>query len=83
MCQAYVVRPFAVVSLVNSPLETAWRPSGTVILTSYAALSEGWWLPGNQVIDPVGSPSPRAPSAVRSQPSSEVSGSVIVSGLPE
>ncbi|CAM5535323.1 hypothetical protein SFUMM280S_05749 [Streptomyces fumanus] len=40
-------------------------------------------MPGNQAIDPVGSPSASAPSAVGSQPSSEPSGSVIVSGAPE
>lgn len=50
---------------------------------SYAALSLGWWLPGNQAMDPAGSPRATEPSAVRSQPSFDPSGSVIVSGEPE
>lgn len=83
VCQVNVVRPPRVRSSRNSPLETTPRPSGTVIARSYVALSEGWWLPGNQAIEPVGSPSPTAPSAVGSQPSSESSGSVMVSGSPE
>lgn len=50
---------------------------------SYVALSEGWLFPGNQAMDPVGSPSARAPSSVGSQPSAEPSGSVMVTGFPE
>ncbi len=83
MRQREVVRSPAVVSLLNSPLDTARSPRGTVTVRSYAALSDGWWLPGNQVIEPVGSPSASTPSVVRSQPSSEPSGSVTVSGVPE
>jgi hypothetical protein len=82
-CQAKVVRPLFDSSRLNSPLDTAFRPSGTVIVMSYVALSLGWWLPGNQAMEPVGSPRARAPSAVLSQPSCESSGSVIVSGRPE
>lgn len=48
----------------------------------YVALSDGWWLPGNQVIEPAGSPTATAPSPVRSQPSCEPSASVIDSGTP-
>ena len=77
------MRPLFGSSRLNSPLDTAFRPSGTVIVMSYVALSLGWWLPGNQAIEPVGSPRARAPSAVLSQPSCEPSGSVIVSGRPE
>ncbi len=49
---------------------------------SYAALSLGWWLPGNQVIEPTGSPTPTAPSSPVIQPSLEPSASVRAFGLP-
>ncbi|CAM5732101.1 hypothetical protein SHIRM173S_09335 [Streptomyces hirsutus] len=78
-----VVRSPLVRSPAGSPLDTARRPLGTVAVTVYVALSKGWWLPGNHAIEPVGWPSATAPSAVRSQPSSEPSGSVTVTGAPE
>lgn len=34
VCQWDVVRPPLVLLAVNSPLETAWRPSGTVTVRS-------------------------------------------------
>jgi hypothetical protein len=83
VCQVKDVRSPLVRSPVSSPLETARSPFGTVTWMSYAALSEGWWLPGNQAMEPVGWPSATAPSSVRSQPSCEPSGPVIVSGAPE
>lgn len=49
---------------------------------SYVALSLGWWLPGNQVIEPSGSPTATAPSRVVIQPSSEPSGSARGFGFP-
>ncbi len=61
----------------------AFSGSGTVTSMSYAALSLGWWLPGNQAMEPVGSPRATEPSAVRSQPSSSPSASVTVFGEPE
>lgn len=78
-----VVRPSRVLRSANSPLETTSSPSGTVTEMSYDALSDGWWLPGNHAMDPVGSPRASAPASVGSQPSSEPSGSVIVCGVPE
>lgn len=78
------MRPFSVTGgPAITPLETAVSPFGTVTVRSYAALSLGWLLPGNQAIDPVGSPRASAPSSVGSQPSSDSSGSVMVFGDPE
>lgn len=64
-------------------MDTAVSPLGTVTAMSYDALSLGWLLPGNQAIEPVGSPSATEPSAVLSQPSFDPSGSVMVFGEPE
>lgn len=76
------VRPAAVRVPASSPLETAVSPDGTDTVTSKAALSEGWSLPGNHAMEPTGSPSARAPSSVRNQPSCEPSGSVSSQGTP-
>lgn len=83
VCQWYVVVAPETFRDVSSPLETAVRPRGTVAVRLYVALSLGWSLPGNQAIDPTGSPSATDPSAVLSQPSFDPSGSVRVSGEPE
>ena len=70
-------------ALVNSPLEMACSPSGTVTVMSYEALSLGWWLPGNQAIDPSARRArPRRPPSSASLPRSRPR-SVIVSGAPE
>ncbi|GAA3301891.1 hypothetical protein GCM10020295_46210 [Streptomyces cinereospinus] len=81
--QVAVVRPPVVRSARSSPFDTARRPRGTVTVMSYAALSDGWWLPGYQAMEPTGWPRASAPSSVGSQPSCEPSGSVIVAGVPE
>ncbi|RPK79433.1 hypothetical protein EES45_15520 [Streptomyces sp. ADI97-07] len=77
------VRPLFVRRDTNSPFETAVRPSGTEIRTSYEALSTGWWFPGNQAGEPAGSPRATAPCSVLSQPSRDPSASVTVRGAPE
>ncbi|CAM5675518.1 hypothetical protein SCALM49S_01841 [Streptomyces californicus] len=65
------------------PLETAVeRLRNMRTSMSYAALSLGWWLPGNQVMDPVGSPRATDPSSVGSQPSCAPSASVTGCGEP-
>lgn len=54
----------------GTPLLTAVTPCGTVISKSYAALSDGWSLTGNQVLADSGWPSAIAPSAVCRNPPS-------------
>ena len=53
--QVEVVSPLAVVSLVRTPVAAAVTVSGTVMVNSKVALSEGWLLDGNHVIAPEGS----------------------------
>ena len=66
----------------SAPLAIASVPRGTVIEMSKLALSVGWSLLGNQVGEPCGSPTTKAPSLVRTQPSIDPSSSVISCGLP-
>jgi hypothetical protein len=49
-------------------LDTASRPSGTVIRTSKEAASSGWPLTGNQPAAPCGWPAATAPSSVCRKP---------------
>ncbi len=83
--QVQVVRPSARgfgFSVSGSPPETARWPFGTVARRVYVALSSGWWLPGNQVIAPDGSPSATVPAFPVSQPSSLPSASSRGPGRP-
>ncbi len=75
-CQSQVVHPSTVVRLRSRPLDTPVRPSGTVMATSYVALSLGWLLQGKTVIAPTGSLATTAPSSVVTQPSTAKSGSM-------
>ncbi len=77
-----VVCPCTVLRPTSTPLETAVRPCGTVMVMSYDALSVGWLSDGNQVMAPCGSFATNAPSSVGIQPSGEPSGSVTGPGLP-
>ncbi len=81
-CQRNVVFPCAVRCPRSTPLATAVRPCGTVIVKSYVDLSLGWLFAGNQDIAPCGSPATKAPSSVAIQPSAEPSGSVTCLGTP-
>src|SRR3954451_5792250 len=80
--QVNVVRPPLDERDVSNPLPTASRPSGTVIVIVEVALSRGLSLAGNQPGEPWGSPTTNAPSSVGTQPSMDLSGSVITDGTP-
>ena len=64
------------------PFANASRPAGTVIANSNVALSRGLSLTGYQPGEPCGSLTTKAPSSVGTQPSIDLSGSLIAFGLP-
>ena len=58
-------RPVAVDELsTSSPTPSAVLLSGTVMTVSNVALSVGWLFDGNQLCEPIGSPTTNAPSHV-------------------
>ena len=67
-CQSNRVVPPWVVVPARNPLATTPRPCGTVTWKSYAALSLGWSLTGNQPAATSGCPATVAPSSVAMKP---------------
>jgi hypothetical protein len=53
----------------SAPFAIASTPRGTSIRKAKVALSIGWSLQGNQVVEPRGCPTTAAPSSVGIQPS--------------